>query len=215
MLRFSLFGFPVSVHWMFWVMAALLGGGINASTPREFQFLAVWMAAAFGSILIHELGHTFTQRRFGARAHIMLYAFGGLAIPDRGFTRWQGLVVSLAGPLVQIALGLVARAMLPATLQLPLGVTWFVLSFFQVSVFWGLLNLLPILPLDGGHILRALLGPRRETLCCYIGAACAAGLAVFMFTAWGSLWNTVFFGVLAWQNFQMSRGESPPSFLRP
>ena len=68
MLRFSFFGFPVAVHWMFWVSAALLGGGLDAYTPRKLFDLALWVAAAFVSVLLHEFGHTLMQRRYGARA---------------------------------------------------------------------------------------------------------------------------------------------------
>src|SRR3954453_21612656 len=60
MLRFSIFGFPVTVHWMFWVVIAILGGGLDSGNgPKQFQALLLWMVAAFISILIHELGHTF------------------------------------------------------------------------------------------------------------------------------------------------------------
>jgi hypothetical protein len=56
MLRFTLFGFPVLIHWMFWLNAALMGGALSASSPEQLRGLLGWMAAVFLSILIHELG---------------------------------------------------------------------------------------------------------------------------------------------------------------
>lgn len=232
MLRFSLFGFPVTIHWMFWVMAAVLGGGLNAKTPQQWQTLLVWVVAVFVSILVHELGHTFMQRRFGARAQIVLYAFGGLAIPDRGFTRGQHLVVSLAGPLVEITLGVVAWLIL--NLWAGGHVPWiylkamtfvgvgqvpvlavFVACFAFASIFWGLFNLVPIMPLDGGHVLSRLLGPGRQNMVWIIGFLCAAGIAVYMLLVWRSLWNTILFGLLAWENLQRLMGKGSPPFLHP
>ena len=232
MLRFKLFGFPISIHWMFWVMTALLGGGLSASSPAEWQALLMWMVAAFLSILIHELGHTFLQRHFGARAQILLYAMGGLAIPDRGFNRGQHIIVSLAGPAVQIAVGFLAWAGLNAYVGNPLS--WdairfashglmgsvplpivFGASFVLVSIFWGLFNLVPIMPLDGGHILLRILGPGREKTVWMIGLVCASAFALYMLLVWKSLWNTALFAMLAYENFQRMQGQKPPPFMHP
>jgi stage IV sporulation protein FB len=232
MLRFSLFGFPISVQWMFWVVVAILGGALDAETPQRWQALLFWVAAAFISILIHELGHTFMQRRYGARAQIVLYAFGGLAIPDRGFTRGQHIVVSLAGPLVQILCGVLVWEALNAWsgTRIPFNaiavlsfhgigevpaVVVGAASFVLVSVFWGILNLIPVYPLDGGHVLLRFLGPTREKITYLVGMICAGGLALYSLAVQRSIWNTIICGMLAWDNFKLFRGERPPSILRP
>lgn len=223
MLRFSLFGFPVAVHWMFWVNTALLGGGLNASTPREMQGLLLWVAAAFLSVLIHELGHTFMQRRFGARAQIMLYAFGGLAIPDRNFAGSQRLVISLAGPVTQFIAGFLMKQLI----QHSTGDVWFVQefleSFWEISILWSLFNLLPVFPLDGGHVLDTLLGPTQHRLTLIIGIVCAAAVALFVFVASSSPalaaivpspfnrylhpLNALIIGFLGYTNVQRLRGD--------
>ena len=215
MLRFSLFGFPISVHWMFWLVVAMLRGGGSASSPEDFQALLLWVAAAFVSILIHELGHAFLQRHFGGRPQILLYAFGGLAMADRGFNRGQDIMVSLAGPAVQILCGLAMKQLLNHSTGDAWQVKVFLLSFYQVSIFWGLFNLVPIFPLDGGHVLRSWLGPRREKIAYLVGVACAAAFGLYMLLVWKSLWNTLLFAMLAWQNFQRYQGETPPAFMRP
>ena len=85
MFRFTLLGFPVSIHWMFWLTAALLSGQIdNLSKPGALWQMGIWMAVVFLSVLWHELGHVIFQRKFGARPEIMLVAFGGLAVPHGG-----------------------------------------------------------------------------------------------------------------------------------
>jgi hypothetical protein len=83
----------------------------------------MFVAAAFVSIMIHELGHAVLMRKFGAsRVEIMLYAFGGQAAGNRWLGRWQSVAVSLAGPLVQIAVLLMAR--LPQTDQDTMLANW-------------------------------------------------------------------------------------------
>ncbi len=215
MIRFTLLGFPVTVHWMFWVVVAILGSDL-AQGERGIFLLVIWVVAAFISILIHELGHTLLQRKFGARAEIILYAMGGLAVPDRGFTRVQHILVSLAGPLLQIAVGLGARQLLEHSTGDAWYVTAFLWSFQWVSVFWGLLNLLPIHPLDGGQVLKGILGWRREKLAYLVGMACAIGLAIYVLTRpHPSMWNAMLCGLLAWDNFQRWQGQTPPSALTP
>ncbi len=207
MLRFRLLGFPIAVHWFFWVNMALLGGAIGASTPEAMRALLMWMLAGFVSILVHELGHALAMRRYGDRhVGILLYAFGGVAQGSRGLTRRQDFVVSAAGPLVQIAAGLILLALHDVWKPAPLLVRAFLGSFIQVSLFWGILNLFPIIPLDGGHIARALLGPRRLRLALTLSLICAVGGAVFFFQG-GSIFATVFFGMFAFNNWKELQGQ--------
>jgi stage IV sporulation protein FB len=172
--------------------------------------------AGFISILIHELGHTLLQRKFGARAEIVLYAMGGLAIPDRSFTRVQQIIISLGGPFLQIAVGLVAWQVIEHSSGDAWYVRAFFVSFMLVSIFWGLLNLLPIYPLDGGQVLKGILGPRRERFAYLVGMLCAAALCIYVLTRPNpSAWNAILCGLFAWDNFQRWQGQKPPSALEP
>lgn len=183
-LHFRLFGFPVRVSPGFWLGAALLGWG--ASDGGDPTLLLVWISAVFVSIVIHELGHALAFRRTGTAAHIVLYHFGGLAIPDRefstGFSRSRTdrptnrLLISFAGPAAQLTVasllmaglmvsghsvpfgGFVADllALPPGAAVEPVTLRAFVAYFLYVNVYWALFNLLPILPLDGGQIARDL-----------------------------------------------------------
>jgi len=207
MLRFRLFDFPILVHWMFWVNMALLGGAITADTPREMQALLGWVAAAFVSIVIHELGHAFAMRRFGDRqVGILLYAFGGLARGSRWLGRVEDIIVSAAGPVVQIIIGYTLKLLLSGWQTESVLLGSFVQSFIYVSIFWALLNLLPIIPLDGGHICRAFLGGSRQRIALTISLVCACGIGLLALSS-GSLITTLFFGMMAFNNWKELQGQ--------
>lgn len=215
MLRFSLFGFPVSVHWMFWVTSALIGGGANVKTSRDLMFLLAFMVAAFLSVLIHELGHAFMMRRFKAQGvNIMLYAFGGLASGTRLFNRFESIVVSLAGPIVQIAVGLLMWLLFKYSKNDPLFVRAFLADFVYVSIAWAILNLIPIYPLDGGKVLDAAMGSSRSRITYGVGVVLAAGVACVLL-ARGSIFGTILFASLAYENLKRYRGLHPDSLLSP
>ncbi len=199
-LSFRILGIPVRVHPMFWLMAVILG---SSSLQRGFQYLLVWVGCVFVSILIHELGHVVSARMFGVWGEVVLYGFGGLAIPAGQMrSRWQHIVVCFAGPLAGfLFLGLiivclpflapqewvflknivrVAILHLPPTEEevVPPNPLMFSLLFdlFFINLIWGFVNLLPIWPLDGGQISRdifTILAPRG-------GASFALGLSLVL-----------------------------------
>jgi len=143
-------------------------------------YLFVWMGVVFVSIVIHEMGHALAYRRFGLESRVVLVHFGGITIPQRWGGRSirqpsQRIVISAAGPLAQLAFTVAIVAVLKVggfrvpfpfeAIGEPLGLfegeplpskmlavtIWFLL---QVNIFWPLLNLLPVPPLDGGQIMR-------------------------------------------------------------
>ncbi|MCH2615705.1 MAG: hypothetical protein MKZ70_13640 [Opitutales bacterium] len=58
MLTFNLFRIPVSIHWMFWALAAFLGGALRAQSAQDWHRVILFMLSVFLSILFNELGHT-------------------------------------------------------------------------------------------------------------------------------------------------------------
>ena len=154
-LRFRVFGVPVRVHPMFWLIAALLGWTL----PPVEQVL--WIAVVFVSILVHEMGHALSSRRFGLRSHIVLHSMGGLTIPEgapRRTAGWKHALIALSGPGAGFLLAFAAYLFLPvlgSTASGPFGAFYFHLIW--VNLVWGLVNLLPVSPLDGGHVARAIL----------------------------------------------------------
>jgi stage IV sporulation protein FB len=157
-LRWRMFGTPVRVHPMFWLMSVILGydGVIRAGVG----YLLAWVGCVFVSILLHEFGHIWMGRLFGSSGHIVLFSFGGLAIGSKQQNwRWQRILVSFAGPLIQLvffALLWFGEDMLigsvPPESKRAAARIWMML--IEINLLWPLLNLLPIWPLDGGQIMR-------------------------------------------------------------
>jgi stage IV sporulation protein FB len=177
---FRLFGIPVTIRPSFLVIAALIG----FTSRRPLVYLVAWVAIVFVSILIHELGHAITARSYGAEVEIELNGIGGLtswSVPGKELGPGQRALVAAAGSGVGVLFGgavwLFERFTGPY-----FEVAGFVVSnLITVNVLWGLLNWLPIRPLDGGHLFTALLQkviPSRAEL---------IGNVVFFITAAGAL----------------------------
>lgn len=152
-------GFSVSVRWSFFACIVLpLAAGRTALASL------MWVALAFVSVLAHELGHALLARRFGETPTISLEFLGGWTRADTAsWTAAREFAYVLAGPLASVAfgaLGLAAHAIVPADRSALVGT---MLSDAVWCGFgWGLLNLVPVLPQDGAHLARALLGRRMR-----------------------------------------------------
>ncbi|BCX48749.1 zinc metalloprotease M50B family [Haloferula helveola] len=203
MLRFSLFGIPVNVQPWFWITLALLGGATGIDGREDVLSVALFVLAGFVSVLVHELGHALTGRSFGAPTQITLMAFGGFAsFPANAFTRKQDFLVTAAGPAIQILLGLVFFAIY-AFVPLPTtAAKMFVFWGMVISIFWAVINLVPVIPLDGGRLVAALLGPSKRVLALQISLVAAIAVALGMFFLMKSFLFPIFLGLMAYQNWQ-------------
>lgn len=195
LLSFPLFRIPVRVRPSFLLIAALLGL-VGTTEP---VLVGAWIAIVFVSILVHELGHALTARSYGAKVEIELNGIGGLtrwSIPSDSLGPGRRAVVAASGSAVGVLFG--AAIWLVASRFGPYdGVSFFVINnLVFVNVFWGLLNWLPIRPLDGGHLLLSLL----EKFAPVRGDAIARG--VFLVTAaagvaYGLLFDRIFIAFIA------------------
>ncbi len=155
---------PVEIHPSFFFLALLLG-----ASGGGLAMLLSWCAVVFVSVLLHELGHASVGMAFGLAPRIDLHAMGGTTSWTAGaaLATWQRVAISLAGPLAGLIVGGATYALARAG-ALPPGdlVGTVVGQILWVNVGWGVLNLLPMLPLDGGnvmlHTLHALLNGRGE-----------------------------------------------------
>jgi stage IV sporulation protein FB len=149
-LRFRLFGFPVAIGVDFLLITLLIGMG-----TRPGAYLLEWLVVVAVSILIHELGHALAVRSYGITPEIRLWGMGGLTIFGFVLPPRKSILVSLAGPLVGIPVAVVVMVIRPWLPDMePIRTIANDLVF--VNLWWGLLNLLPIAGLDGGHVVTDL-----------------------------------------------------------
>src|SRR6516165_4479720 len=102
-LRWRMFGTPIRVHPMFWLISLILG--YDVTIRAGIGYVLAWVGCVFVSVLLHEFGHVWMGRLFGSQGYIVLYSFGGLAVGSNLLSRrWQRILVLLAGPLIQLLL---------------------------------------------------------------------------------------------------------------
>jgi Zn-dependent protease len=159
-LKFTLFGFPISIGFDFLLITFFIG-----ATLGSFQLALAWVGVVASSILVHELGHAFALRRYHITPQIMLWGLGGMTLYGFELPPRKAIVVSLAGPCFGIPLGLLAMAAQPLFSNSgDLGTIVFYVQW--VNLLWGLVNLLPIAGLDGGNVVTnaflLALGPRGK-----------------------------------------------------
>jgi Zn-dependent protease len=230
-LSWRMFGVSIRVHPMFWLISGIFGW--NILKYDGFGPFGIFIACMFVSVLVHELGHVFMNRLFGRESHVVLYAFGGMAISYRELPdRWQRIAVSLAGPgagflLCGAAWLFLQHAMPRIDPNLNMELLWEAAAWlYFINLFLNLLNLLPIWPLDGGKVSREIctwLSPRtgvRLSLgVSFVLAGLLAVLAIsaklnvptipFLWFIYGTF-TALFFVLFAVQSFQLLQQESRP-----
>jgi Zn-dependent protease len=198
-----IFGVPIKVDVSFFVLAVVLASG----RASHFWLLAEWLVVLLFSILLHELGHALTGRRFGLSPSISLYSMGGL-------TSWKNtvdlepakyLIISLAGPAAGLLLGgiLLFCGQLFDFDNSVLSVAYH--DLLWVNIGWSIFNLLPMLPLDGGQVLITLeswlLAKKAQTVSHAISLLVALAI-----TSWALSRNSVWIAILgAW--FSVTNGK--------
>ena len=217
------------VHPLFWLIALLLG-----SSGSLLQ-IPIWIFVVFISVLIHELGHAMAFRFYGVHSQIVLHAMGGLTIPEAApwGSGWanvspspkQQIIISLAGPfagflfavlimmIVIFTGGTLHTSILFGLIPLPLTailggqlLSIFITLLLFVNVFWGMFNLLPVYPLDGGQVIRNVLiqydpidGARKSL---WVSVIAGGIIGLFGLLVMRSVYIAFLFGILAFQSFQ-------------
>jgi stage IV sporulation protein FB len=193
-LRFRLFGVPVRIGLLFWIVSALLGAPFYADPELgTVTWFAMWMVLVLGSVLVQELGHALVGRLFGMHGEVVLSGLGGMTMGvDDLPRRWQRIVVLLARPLV----GIVVLAVLWGLLLLPppaflgpemaVGMALAAKWLLQINLFWTALNLVPLWPLGGGRIAceigEGLFG-KRGVIAALVLCLATIALLTFLWTA--------------------------------
>jgi Zn-dependent protease/CBS domain-containing protein len=168
----SVAGIGIFLHWTFLLLIAALGAFYYVQSQSLSGAVAGvgLILAVFVCVVLHELGHALTARRFGVGTRsITLYPIGGLArlqrIPSEPMKEFW---IAIGGPAVNLAITVVLGAVLlaldgsfnPAVLRSPGSHT--IASLMWINLALAAFNMLPAFPMDGGRVLRALLALRQD-----------------------------------------------------
>jgi len=185
-LSFRLGKIPVRVQAWFFVLAVFLGA---AGGDSQLVLLLAWVAIVFGSVLMHELGHAVTGMAFGLSPSIELHGMGGTTswTTTKKLSHVQRISISLAGPFAGFVVWFAVRAVAAAGFipRTPMSEE-LLKDLFFVNVWWSILNLLPMLPLDGGNVMAQVLDAfmpgrgERPARIVSIGVAVLVGIFVIL-----------------------------------
>ncbi len=196
---------PVSIYPTFWIFAALIGY-INS---QSFIGTLIWIGIIFISVLIHEYGHALTALLFGQKPRIELVALGGLTYHDgQQLSFLKQFFIVLDGPLFGFMLYVVSALLLQIP-SLAQGMSGSILSLISVvNLFWTIVNLLPVFPLDGGQLLRIILerifGFKGFKYALYTSVVVAILISLGFFLYQAFIIGALFF-LLAFQSFDTLR----------
>ncbi|MDX1362882.1 MAG: site-2 protease family protein [Arenibacter latericius] len=217
----SVSGIKIEVHWTFtlllvWVAFIEVKAGADLTRILINEALILVL---FGCVVLHELGHALTAKRFNIKTkNILLLPIGGVAslekMPDKP---GQELLVAIAGPAVNVVIAFLLALVVPFKYYLGLSATEmtevlytpslpnFLLYLFTANIMLVVFNLIPAFPMDGGRVLRALLSYRLGRVkATKIASGIGQTLAVVFFVL-GFLYNPflilialfIFFGAYA------------------
>ena len=163
-------GIGIHLHVTFLVLLGWIGVDAFSERRQWGDVFEGWafILALFCIVVLHELGHALTARRFGIRTRdITLLPIGGVARLERlPEEPRQEMLVALAGPAVNVALAILFFAILGGArglahlTRIRIAGGPFLASLMWVNLALALFNLLPAFPMDGGRVLRALLARR-------------------------------------------------------
>lgn len=210
-------------------MGFFLGGGLGITSREDFLMILLWIIVLLVSILVHELGHALTSRKMtGVTPSIKLWGMGGLAYPNTQLNQKQSFWVTWAGPLAGLGFfglivltcctvyGIAVGTDLTMFLLFPsTGINretftvlaemnkpvWFMLNkLLWVNLWWSLINLLPVFPLDGGQIYASIERSPKKVLIVGIVTGALVAVAALLFLQ--QLFIAILFGYLAFQNYK-------------
>ncbi len=155
----SIRGTTITVDLSFLILVALFVAS-DYDPKAGIERALLWAPVLFISVLVHELAHAATIGAFGyGPSEIVLGGIGGATMNRRKAKAWHNVLISLAGPLSSFLLaGLIflTTRRVPFAQRDPMMIVFLPL-LQSANVWWGIFNLFPISPLDGGHAVRSFL----------------------------------------------------------
>jgi stage IV sporulation protein FB len=193
-------GIPIRMHLTFILLLAWIAWlGWSVDGFRSSLWALALIVCLFACVVLHELGHSFMAMRFGAHVRsVTLLPIGGVAsmqsIPEKPY---QELLVSLAGPSVNVVIALVLMALRGGyhswgeQHMFPMSVSELLDALINTNLVLAVFNLIPVFPMDGGRVLRSVLAffppyARATTVTATLGrywrsVSCWWGCRVFCF----------------------------------
>lgn len=190
---------PIKIYPAFWLFSALIGLLLAGG---DFIQMFIWVGIIFISVLFHEFGHALTALAFGQKPQIGLVAMGGVTSYDGPPLKfWKQFLITLNGPVFG---GILAGGFYLLSLYVTGKAHPLLQQIFLVNVIWTVVNVLPILPLDGGQLLRIILeglfhvkGVRYAML---VSSILATLFSLFFFITQNIFAGAIFF-LFAFENF--------------
>ncbi|MEQ1508606.1 MAG: site-2 protease family protein, partial [Myxococcota bacterium] len=208
-IRFRLFRFTIQVNFGFLLFLGVLA--ILRLPTQPVAAVVAFLLAVTLSLVVHELGHAFVARSFGLKVMPIELSFMHGVTPHQSTTPGRQLGITLAGPgagFVLAALAMGAGLIADQVRMSHQSVVYELIdALVYVNIVYGLFNLLPIWPLDGGNALRSSVALVWGSAVAWkvtavVGAVGALALVLFGFTTGETLLATLF-GFIAYQNIRM------------
>jgi len=235
----SAFGIPVRLHWTFLVVLPLFALVIGWDIALLAEFLNEFLAAGldpaglegewrpwllgltatlglFVGVLCHEFGHSLVALRYGYEIEsITLWLLGGLANFTEMPEDWrEEFLIAIAGPAVSVAVGGVCYLVFALTPP-AFDAGRFVFGYLALlNVFLAGFNLLPAFPMDGGRVLRALLGRNQPHAQATKQAAEVGKFFAFIMGIIGVLALNVILILLAFFIYIAAAGEAQQTVMK-
>lgn len=202
---------PIYIHPIFWVLAFAIGAlntlGGSITMSEAIPGILIWVSVIVISVIVHEFGHALTAVAFGQSARIDLQGMGGMTSRQgKKLKLWQDFLVVLNGPIFGFGLALVAFFLLNLFKADAKGFLVYALEIsYYVNVFWTIVNLLPIQPLDGGKllniVLEALFGFKGIKIAYFLSLLFSA-IITLLFFAIQATWAGILFLILTFESYR-------------
>lgn len=196
---------PVIISPFFLIFAAIFSVLVSKTIPDMF----LWFIIIFVSVFFHEMGHALTALAFKQNVQIEFVALGGVtSYKGRPLSFKEQFLIVLDGPIFGFLLSLILYLLYYSDfftisiIQKGLYIGW------KINIFWSSINLLPVLPLDGGQLLRiafeGIFGVKGFKASLLVGVAISTLISLYFFLLGWLLVGSLFF-LFAYQGFDTWR----------
>lgn len=214
----SILGTTITLEFSFLILIAFfVAMDVQAAGMRN---ALLWVPVLLISILVHELAHAATIGAFGfGPSQIVLGGIGGVTINQRKAQPWQDMLISAAGPVSSFGLwwGIGALFTGSATLQRDPFFIALLPLLARANLWWGVFNLIPVLPLDGYGVVRNFLRMFLDERVAFMIAIWISMIAGILLAIAGLVTRWIFLALLmlwfvrsSWLQWRLFRGYRRP-----